>query len=224
MDRLDLYNNALMLCGERSIATLDEEREPRRLLDQVYSSNGIDFALEQGQWWFAMRTVMIDPDPDISPAFGYRNAFTKPDDYIKTNAVCTDEYFRSPLIGYAFEMGNWYADITPIYVKYVSNDPEFGGDISRWPATFCDYVAAYFASRIIGKLAGDKSDQKTALNGSPGQPTRGYLAVALHKAKAAAGVSQPTTFIAQGNWSRARLGRRGSGPMGDRGSPGSLTG
>lgn len=222
IDRLDLYNNALMLCGERALATLQEEREPRRLLDQVYDTNGVDFCLEQGQWWFAMRTVMIDPDPDISPSFGFRNAFTKPDDWIKTNALCSDEYFRVPLLGYADEVSNWYADITPIYVKYVSNDEAFGGDISRWPATFADYAAAYFASRIIPKLAGDKTTQKDMLFGPNGH--NGEVAKTLHKAKAAAGLTQPTTFPAQGNWSRARQGRRGGGPMGDRGSPGSLTG
>lgn len=220
--RLELYNNALLMAGERSLASLAEDREPRRLLDQVYNTNGIDHCLEQGQWWFAMRTVMIDYDTAISPSFGYQKAFTKPTDWIATSAVCSDEYFRVPLTAYADERANWWADITPIYVKYISNDAAFGGDLSKWPASFVDYAAAYFAGRIIGKLAGDKADQRTALFGPPGQPSKGLIGMNLHIAKNAAAMTQPTQWPAQGNWTRARQGsRRGRY---DRGNPGSLIG
>jgi len=217
-----LYNNALLLCGERFLASLSEDREPRHLLDQVYNSNGIDYCLEQAQWWFAMRAVMIDYDPSISPDFGYQKAFTVPEDWIRTSALCSDEYFKTPLLCHAAEPDYWYADITPIYVKYVSNDTAYGGDLSRWPASFADYAAAYFATRIIGKLAGDRSDQRMTLLGPPGQPTKGLLMLTLHRAKSAAAQTQPTQFPAQGNWSRARLGRRGS--FRDGGNNGSLIG
>ena len=221
-DRLALYNAALLLAGERFLATLAEDREPRRLLDAVWNTNGVNYCLEQAQWWFAMRTVMIDEDPAITPTFGYRKAFTKPTDYISTSAVCSDEYFQVPLTRYAFEPGEWYADITPIYVKYVSNDAAYGGDIANWPATFCDYVAAYFASRIISKLAGDKSSQLAALFGPPGNPRSGILHMTLHAAKNKAAMTQPTQFPAQGNWSRARQGRRGGSR--DGGNHGNLIG
>lgn len=224
--RLQLYNNALMHCGERALASLSEEREPRRLLDQVYTTTGITYALEQAQWWFAMRASMIDADPDVAPTFGYTNAFTKPSDWIRTCAVCSDEFFRTPLLAYADEMGgsaaSWYADITPIYVKYISNDDDFGGNLSAWPATFCDYVSALFASRIINKLGGDRTNQQATLLGPPGQPQKGTLAMSLHTAKAKAAQTQPTQYLAQGNWSRARMGRRGG--YNDRGNQGSLIG
>lgn len=217
--RLQLYNNALQLCGERPLADLTEDREPKRNLDQVFNSNGVDYCLERGQWWFAMRAVMIDYDPAISPSFGYQYAFTRPDDWISTSAVCSDEFFRVPLIGHTFEMSEWYAAITPVYIRYVSNHANFGGDMSIWPATFADYVAANWAGKIIGKIAGDKSDQKAALFGPPG---RGLIFQRLHEARAAAALTQPTMLIAQGNWSRARMGRRSG--YNDRGNTGSLIG
>ena len=55
--RLQLYNKALLLCGERFLSALTDSNEPRRLLDHVYETDGIDYALEQGAWQFAMRTV-----------------------------------------------------------------------------------------------------------------------------------------------------------------------
>lgn len=220
--RLQLYNNALMLCGESFLASLTEAREPRRLLDQVWTTTGVDFILEQGQWWFAIRTVRIDYDPAITPSFGYRRAFVKPSDWIATSAVCSDEYFNSPLTAYADEVGYWYADTYPIYVKYVSNDAGYGANPAIWPASFCDYAAAYFASQIISKLAGDKSSQKEALFGPPGQPKKGILGLTLHHAKNAAAMTQPTSFPAEGNWTRARRGTRGG--YNDGGNRGSLIG
>ena len=220
--RLDLYNNALLVCGERFLASLTEDREPRRLLDHVWNTGGNNFVLEQGQWHFAMRAVMIDYDPSISPAFGLQKAFTKPSDWVLTSAVCSDEYFKVPILGYAFEANDWYCDLTPIYVKYVSNDAAYGTDLSRWPQTFTDYAAAYYASKIIGKLAGDSAAQLLKLFGPPGAPNSGLLMQTLHKAKQAAAFTQPTQFPAQGNWTRARLGSRGG--YNDRGNTGGLIG
>lgn len=218
--RLQLYNNALLLCGERFLASLSEDREPQRLLDQVYNSNGIDYVLERGQWWFAMRSVQIDYDASQDPSFGYQYAFSMPTDWIRTSAVCQDEYFRVPLICQAAEPDYWYADITPIYVKYVSNDADWGADLSRWPATFANYAAAYFASQIIGKLGGDKSEQIKALLGP-----KGILERTLHEAKNSAASTQPTQVLAQGRWTKARQGNKyGRGPFGDGGTTGSLLG
>jgi len=220
--RLDLYNKALLICGERFLASLAENREPRHLLDHIWNTGGNNYCLEMAQWHFAMRTVMIDYDPAITPTFGYRKAFTKPTDWILTSAVCSDEFFKVPLLQYAFEPTQWYADITPIYVKYVSNDANYGGDLSAWPASFTDYVAAYYASQLIGKLAGDKSAQETKLYGPPGAPERGLLHHTLHVAKNKAAMTQPTQYPAQGNWTRARLGRRSG--YNDRGNGGQLIG
>ena len=154
--RLELYNSALTICGERHIASLTEDREPRRLLDHVWDTDGVKACLEMGQWKFAMRSVRIDYDADVTPDYGYRRAFTKPDDWVVTSALCSDEYFRAPLTEYVDETGYWYSDLDTIYVRYVSNDSSYGNDMSLWPASFADYVAAYFARKIVLKLTADE--------------------------------------------------------------------
>lgn len=218
--RLDLYNKALLACGERFLATLAEDREPRRLLDHVWDTGGVDYCLEQGAWQFAMRTGRIEVDPSFTPDFGYRNAFEKPEDWVSTWGVCSDEYFRTPLNEYADEVGHWFADIEPIYVQFVSNDATYGADLSKWPASFADYVGNYFASKIVGKLGGDKSEQLRALLGPPGAPERGALQISLHKAKSLAARTQPARFPAEGSWTIARRGRTRR----DGGNRGSLIG
>ncbi len=157
--QLTLYNDALLLCGERFLASLTEEREPRRLLDQVWSSGGVKACLELGQWNFAMCSIQIDYDPGMEPDFGYRRAFVKPDDWVLTSGVCSDEFFRCPLLRYWDEANYWYSDLDTIYVRYVSNDVAYGMNLNHWPQTFAEVVEAHFAAKIIKKLSNSESEE-----------------------------------------------------------------
>lgn len=193
--RLQLYNEALRMCGERRLASLTENREPRHLLDQVWAEGGVDGCLEQGQWNFAMRTQQIDDDPAVSPAFGLTYGFTKPSDWIRTAGLCSDERFSAPLLDYKDEAGYWYSDTTPLYVRYVSNDSGFGGDLSMWPGTFAGFAAAHFAYQIVFKITSDK--ERIAI---VKRELRDRKRDALNKDA----MNDPTTFPAKGSWVRAR--------------------
>lgn len=193
--QLDLYNGALLLCGERFLGSLTENREPRRLLDRVWSSNGVKTCLELGQWNFAMRTVQIDYDPSVQPNFGYNRAFQKPDDWVLTSGLCSDEFFRDPLTRYTDEAGFWYSDLDTLYVRFVSSDASYGLDIASWPDSFREFVEAHFASKIILKLSNSDQELSKIL------ALRNKL---LKTAKSRAAMAEPTSFPAQGQWSRSR--------------------
>jgi hypothetical protein len=212
--RLAIYNQALRICDERRLASLSEDRKPRYLLDQVWTDeNGVASCLEEGQWNFAMRAVQIDYDTAVSPAFGLAYGFTKPSDWVRTSGVCSDERFEVPYRLYKEEAGYWYADITPLYVRYVSSDANFGGDLSNWPATFTQYVATYFASQIIFNLTADKEKI-------------GAIHALLKKVKRDAlnkdAMNDATGMPFRGSWSRSRAG--GRTPWRDGGNRGSLIG
>lgn len=210
--RLKIYNSALTICGERHVADLTEDREPKRLLDHVWDNDGVDACLEMGQWKFAMRSVRIDFDADVTPDFGFNRAFTKPDDWVVTSAFCYDGHFTNPITRYVDETGFWYSDVDEIFVRFVSNDASYGNDLSLWPATFEDYVAAYFASKIIMKLTSDENKRNSVLVWEDKK-----LKIAKNK-DAMAG---PQQFPAPGNFvnSRYRLRTRR-----DRGNRGQLIG
>jgi hypothetical protein len=208
--QLTLYNGALLVAGERFIASLSVQEEPRRLLDQVWTG-AIKYCLEQGQWHFAMRTVQIDYDPGIEPDFGYRRAFVKPDDWVNTSGLCSDEYFTAPLTRYIDEAGYWYADLDTLYVRYVSNDALYGMDLNKWPETFREYVEAYLASRILLKIANSEDKAEKA-----GKLAERRLMLAKNKAA----MAEPTSFPARGSWSSAR----NRFPRRDGGGGGSLIG
>jgi hypothetical protein len=178
----------------------------------VWDNEGVEACLEMGQWKFAMRSVRIDYDADVTPDYGYRRAFSKPDDWVVTSAFCSDEYFDTPLTRYVDETGYWYSDVDEIYVKYVSNDSSYGLDLSLWPATFEDYVAANFASKIIMSLTSDENKRESVIKWEEKK-----LGIAKNK-DAMAG---PQQFPAPGSFvsSRSRSGSRR-----DRGNRGQLIG
>lgn len=153
--KLEIYNAALVICGERILASLTEDRKPRRLLDQVWDNDGVEACLERAQWKFAINTIKLDFDTSVTTDFGYRRAFAKPSDWVLTSAVCSDEFFTNPLIRYSDENDFWFAELDLIYVKYVSNATDFGLDLSLWPPTFNKFVSAYFANEIVMGLTQD---------------------------------------------------------------------
>lgn len=195
--KLSVYNGALRLCKERRLLSLAEEREPRRLLDDAYgditTTGVVRQCLQWGQWTFATRAQMLDYTPSVEPDFGYRRAFNQPDDWVRTTAICEDEFFNCPLTQYATERGYWYADLDTIYIKYVSDNDTYGGDLSQWHEAFVNLVEASLAMDICGSLTGANPD---------------FVEKMWKKAKADAlgsdAMEKPTTFLPPGSWTSAR--------------------
>lgn len=195
--QLDVYNQALLLCEERILSSLTEARKPRFLLDQVWNNGGVQACLEEGQWTFATRTDSIVYDPNIQPAFGYIHAFKKPADYVRTCAISSDPYFQMSLTQFADENGYWWGDLATLFVKYVSNDANYGMNLTLWPETFKQFVAAHFASKIVPSLTHDKAIQdRVAL----------ARKTTLFSARGKDGMNEPPGFFSRGQLSRARQG------------------
>lgn len=197
MDKLGIYNEALRLVGERRLASLTEDREPRRMLDSAWAFHAYDTWLEEADWQFAMSFVKIEPNTSITTVFGYENAFDQPTDMVRVSGVWADEYQEDPLREYRDEGGKWYSDREELYVGYVSNSSTLGGNVGNWPNTFALYVAAYLAHQIAPRLKNDVSEDK--------------LKKALKEAKTNAmskdALKNPSREAPQGTWTRARGGR-----------------
>lgn len=212
-DRLSLYNAALLELGERALATLSENREPRRLLDTVWQGGAVEECLATGQWKFAIRTAKLAPSPSFETDFGYRHAYVIPTDHVRTTGVFSDEFQKTPWLDYRVEAGFWFTDLEPLFVAYVSKDAAYGEALARWPTPFVRYVEAYLAGRIVNKLTQDK-----------GEWERVYRLVRMRLQEAASqdAMEGPTVFPPMGRWVASRLGR--SSGRYDRGTRGQLTG
>lgn len=195
-DKLRIYNASLLLLGERRLASLTEAREPRRVLDDVYS-DALLYCLEQGQWNFAMRSVQVESDAAVDPAFGFTYAFEKPDDWIRTCGLSASETFSLPLMRYLDEAGYWYSDVAPVYVRYVSSDTNYGADLSLWPMTFTRFFEAHLAF-----LASERITQAQSKTEGLMKIERVRKSDALSKDA----MNEPTAFPPRGSWASAVLG------------------
>ena len=200
-DQLNLYNEALTtFLGERELATLEEARGPRFQLDGVWDRGFIDSLLEQGQWNFAMRTMKLDFSNSIEPAFGYQRAFEKPDDLVLITSIGSDEYFGQPLLQYQDEAAFWFCDLESIYIRYVSNDAEYGNDLGNWPPSFERWAAGVLAERSTQLITQNKIN--------PEKLAKAVNKLAM-KAKSVDAMKNPTTFPPDGRWVSSRSGRFG---------------
>ncbi len=213
-DRLALYNIALFDLGDRKLDSLTEAREPRFLLDEVFTRGGgaIRAVLEQGLWNHAIRTVQIDKSASITPAFGYPNAFDMPTNFVRLVQISPGENFLGTLMRYEIEAGILYTDVDPIFMRFVSDSSDYGNDLSLWPETFTLWVGHWLGQQIMAKLLNDK-DQEAYMK-------RGKRLLADARSKDAQ--QEPTRWPPLSSWASARLNR--VGPRRDRGSRSQLTG
>lgn len=199
--KLALYSAALRHIGERKLASLSENREPRRVLDDCYDQVVAE-CLEAGQWNFAMRTVQVDSSASLTPAFGYAYGFDKPEDWVRTAGISSSELFHPTLLRFLDETDYWMADVDPIFVRFVSNDTEFGMDLGRWPPGFTRFVELSLAAAICERLT---------QNASKGEILRRDAKIAERKAKSTDAMNGATPrFMPRGTWVLSRFGGVGA--------------
>ncbi len=191
--KLEVYNDALLALGSERIASLSEATTARYALDDAYDK-ALKYCLEQGFWNFAMRTVELSSTASIDPAFGFSYAVEKPDDWVRTFAISADETLSWPLLEYNDENNLWYCNSDPIYVRYVSNDTSWGGDLSLWPESFADYFANRLAARICKRVTGS----------APSDDLKRDEMRSLASARAKDAMNDPPGFPPSGTWVRSR--------------------
>lgn len=198
--KLALFNGALRLLGEQSLASLSENGVARRSLDEVYD-DGLVYCLGEGQFNFAIRTIEIYENADATPAFGYQFAFDKSDDWVRTVAVSASETFAEPYLAYTDETDFWYADIEPLYIRYVSKDAELGLDLSRWPMTFARAVEAWLALEICERLTS---------SGTKRAELERIWRKRIVDARSKDALNEASVFPPPGTWVKSRRAGRGS--------------
>lgn len=214
-DRLGLYNIALAAIGERSLDSITEDGEPRRELDAVWSrGNGaLRFFLEQGRWKFALRTQQMDPSATVTPEdWGLTYAFELPTDFVHLDMISADGRFSLPLTDFEIEAGYIFADVDPLYVRFISDDDDYGADFASWPETFTLWAGHWMATQIAPRIKSDVVME--ALE------RRAHRLLVDARSKNA--VQSPLRFPPSGSWASARFHRISS--RRDRGNRGSLTG
>lgn len=160
VDKLSLYNNALLLIGQRSLSSLTEDREPRHLLDASYALDAIEYCLEVVKPVFSRKTALIS---SVTPSTEHDldSVQTLPSDYITIVGVYSDAKLDQEINRYIIEGNTLSCEYPTIYIRYISNTVVT--DFSYWAPSFSRVVAAYLAREISIKLAPDKTESMNAL-------------------------------------------------------------
>lgn len=201
--QLELYNQALLLLGSRTIATLTDNRAERRTLDSVYDAT-FNYMIEAAMWHFAARSTEIDAETTALTGVGWDYEFEKPDDYVRLMKISDNESLSPTLSAFGEEGNLLLANCDPIYIQYVSDDTtDGGGDLTRWSASF--------ETAFIDELAYRAAPQIQHV-----PPTlRDWLAkkkrISLAYAKGKSAVNQSASFLPTGRLVRARAGSRFKG-------------
>lgn len=202
--KLDIYNGALLRLSSRKLSSLSEAREPRRVLDHFWGSQNklVSYALERGDWNFALRARQLEADTAIEPEFGWEYAYAKPSDFRRLSSLSADERFNDALTaqGYADEAGYWLTDVEPLNVRYVSDDADYGFNSGVWTEGFRDYLEVRLAWLSCQRITNDDG-----LKGALGHDMKKALAAA----KSVDAMEEGTKFLPAGSWSNARSGRWG---------------
>lgn len=202
--KLSLYNGALLILKEAKLDTLTDHVKARFLLDQEYDKC-VQSMLEEGDWNFASRTIALEADVEIEPAFGFTYAFEKPLDHVRLVSISAnatgwpqlDRYREETLDGTPY----FVADCNPLYISYVSNDNNWGLDLSLWPQSFVLAVEHDLAKRVAPGVTSWDARQLKVLETDAMN--------ALRSARAKDARSQAPQRPPPGRLVTSRMGRRG---------------
>ena len=197
-DRLTIYNGALRLLGPHQLSSLTESGEARRALDSAWRP-AVDFLLSEGLWNFALRTQEISQDDDVEPLFGFAYAFAKPSDWVRTQAISDEATFNSGFKSFSDEQDYWYASVDPLYVRFVSDDDEYGWNVSAWRMPFSKCLEAYLAFECGLPISGDRGTRDSIYS---------LYTTRLKRAKTLDAVDENVKSKPEGRLVRARLAGR----------------
>lgn len=208
--RLQLYNGALVNhLGQRPLASLTENQPSRRYLDTAWNNDAVKWCLEQGQWKFAMRSAQVDYSPSVEPGFpGLQYAFNLPDDHVRLAGVFQDQTMKVPYLDYRVEAGFMWGNLETMYIRYVSDDEDYGGDFSLWPQSFVELVEIHLAAKVAKPLTQDDNLQDKL---EAKRDKRVLLIAKSHDA-----MEDPTRFPATGSWVKSRFSGQRYRRAGDR--------
>lgn len=201
-DKLIAYNGALRRLGSRELASLSENREPRRVLDSIWGANdnAPRRALSAGQWNFGARAVEADATPSVDPYFGFTYAFDKPTDFIRLVGMSDRADFSRPMEArdYVDEGSYWYANQSPIYVRYVSDGSAYGMSSPLWPEAFKTYLECLLAFDACERITNSRTKRADL---------QLEMQQALTFARGLDAMNEGMKRLPQGSWSSSRSAR-----------------
>lgn len=165
LDKVSLYNDALLLIGERKLSSISEAREPRYILDSIWDIGAVNYCLDLIRPKFATLTAKITSSVTDTD-HGYANVFTIPATYLSMVDVYSDAALDQPISRYFIEAKKLACNYSTIYLRFNADTTvaiPSGTDFSLVTPTFSKVISAYMAREMALRLSSDDADRIDAI-------------------------------------------------------------
>jgi len=161
--KLGIYNGALLLLGQRALASDVEAREPRFDLDNLYDNGGVDYCLEIVKPRYGSKLVFLTGfAPTAITQFTWQTDL--PDaDFLALVDLFADGKLEQPIEKFYREADFILSDFENLYCRYIQDFATSG--LTNMTPSFGRVVMAYFARELSVKYDPDSyADIDTELN------------------------------------------------------------
>lgn len=159
-----IWTEALRLVGYTETKKPDGEKELSavevyQILENAWGRVA-KFCLTEGYWNFATAVATLTQS---SPTIvGFTHGFAKPADWLRTASIASDNAFSTP-VEYRDQGGRFYANTTPIYIRYISSTFADDAQHSAWPESFVRVLAYRLAYEVVEVISGDPARREPLL-------------------------------------------------------------
>lgn len=150
--KLQIYNGALQLIGERRLNLVDDQVEARYDLDNVWDLKPWHYCAEVIRPRFAVTTV------ELTATGGQ---VSLPDGFIALVGLFNDASLDQPITRFTREGTKLNVEEDVVYLRYV--DESLSNNLLEWTPTFIRVVIAYVAMEIAEQMNSDKRELITSL-------------------------------------------------------------
>lgn len=181
LTKLTLYNDALILLGQRRLATDADTREERYDLDSLYDNGAVDYCLEMVKPRFATKLDQITGvAATLESSFTYQatlptNFAALAEEADGMPAIYRDGRMESKIGRFAREddgSGKYIlSDVENIWVRYVQDFTTVG--LTNMPFSFGRVVSAYLARELAWKYDPDAEERLQATLDARAELARG---------------------------------------------------
>ena len=198
--KLAIYKKAIRSIKQTPIGALTDDVQVRHRCDDEYDGV-LAWLLEQAFWRTAMRSAQITQNEAIDPAFAFDYAHDLPSDFVRRETISASEFLDPPLDeqiggpGYLIEGGYIWANVTPLYMRYVSNDASYGYDLTLWTDGMAEAAGLQLGSRIAPYVAASAEMAEELHEASM---------VRVGRAATFDSLQQTTRRMREGTWSKVR--------------------
>lgn len=148
INQTSICNEALNLCGAKSINSLDDSTDNARRCASIYPQTRLSL-IRMHPWSCCVKRVILSP-VTTHPSFGYGHAFPLPKDFVRLISAGTKDF--------DIENRHILANSASIELIYVyDNDNE-----QTWDSLLAEAMSLYLCSKIAKPITGSQAEADSA--------------------------------------------------------------